>query len=113
MTTQKDTLVDAAAQTAHRSQFIGPALADLVWSTTDDSYRRRWQTIAAAVVPVAEAALLGQLHAVVLAALNGARQAEEKARESGRDGDATLNAARVDAFDWVLQRLDEEQEKAR
>lgn len=51
---------------------------------------------------------LERLHARVRGALAGARTAENEAANAGRDQDALLNDARVDAFDWVLQRLDEE-----
>ncbi len=50
---------------------------------------------------------LAKLRLQVNAALGRTTDAEQKARDSGREGDATLNAARADAFDWVLQRLDE------
>jgi hypothetical protein len=48
-----------------------------------------------------------QLHALVRTALAGARTAENEAANADRQGDALLNAARVDCFDWVLQRIDE------
>lgn len=52
--------------------------------------------------------LLERMRAHVRAALADSSAAEQKARGDGRDGDALLNGARVDAFDWVLQRIDEE-----
>lgn len=54
---------------------------------------------------------LEQLHNTVRGALAGATAAERKAADSGRHGDAVLNAARVDCFDWVLQRIDEIREQ--
>jgi hypothetical protein len=51
---------------------------------------------------------LERMGAHVRAALADSSAAEQKARDAGRQGDALLNAARVDAFDWVLQRIDEE-----
>ncbi len=56
---------------------------------------------------------LGKLHEQVRAALARASAAEQMAANDDRDGDALLNAARVDAFDWVLQRIDELREAAR
>ncbi len=50
---------------------------------------------------------MNRLHETVRNALAGATAAERKAEDDGRHGDALLNAARVDAFDWVLQRIDE------
>lgn len=51
---------------------------------------------------------LERLHVRTREALGKNTTAERKARDEGRDGDALLAAARVDAFDWVLQRIDEE-----
>jgi hypothetical protein len=51
---------------------------------------------------------LERLGAHVRAALADSSAAGQKARGDGRDGDALLNNARVDAFDWVLRRIDEE-----
>lgn len=53
---------------------------------------------------------LQRLHKQVCAALGANTDRERKARDEGREGDALLNAARADAFDWVLQRIDEELE---
>jgi hypothetical protein len=61
-----------------------------------------------AAAPLLIAKALERLHLQVRAALGENVARERKARDEGRDGDALLNAARVDAFDWVLQRLDEE-----
>lgn len=54
---------------------------------------------------------LQRLHGKVRARMAANADRESKARNDGRDGDALLNAARVDAFDWVLQRIDEELER--
>jgi hypothetical protein len=54
---------------------------------------------------------LERLHLQVLAAFGQNVAAERRARDEGREGDALLNAARVDAFHWVLQWLDEEMAK--
>jgi hypothetical protein len=50
---------------------------------------------------------LTKLRTQVNHALGRVTAAERQARDSGREGDAILNAARADAYDWVLQRLDE------
>ncbi len=62
------------------------------------------------VFNLGEPSPLDQLHQQVRDALSRCSDAERKARDAGRDGDALLNAARVDVYDWVLQRLDEHRE---
>lgn len=64
-----------------------------------------------AAAPLLTVDALERLHLQVRAALGANTARECKARDAGRDGDALLNAARADAFDWVLQRLDEEMGK--
>lgn len=61
-----------------------------------------------AAAPLLTAEALGRVHLQVRAAFGANTAREREARDAGRDGDALLNAARADAFDWVLQRLDEE-----
>jgi hypothetical protein len=51
---------------------------------------------------------LERLHARVLAELADAREAEQEAERAGRHNDAVHASTRVDAFDWMLQRIDEE-----
>jgi hypothetical protein len=60
-----------------------------------------------AAAPLLAAEVLERVHLQVRAALGANTAREREARDAGRDGDALLNAARADAFDWVLQRLDE------
>lgn len=55
--------------------------------------------------------VLHRLREQVRAAMGANVARERKATDDWRDGDALLNAARVDAFNWTLQRIDEELEK--
>jgi hypothetical protein len=53
-------LLEAAARAAHRSQFVDPAVADLVWSSTTDAYRHQWEAISRAACEVVVARAVEQ-----------------------------------------------------
>jgi hypothetical protein len=108
MTTIPDAAIDAFRQA---EQEAWAAAAPITQGGAVEVNRDATRAGLEAAAPLLAAEALGRVHLQVRAALGANTTREREARDAGREGDALLNAARADAFDWVLQRLDEEMGK--